>query len=61
MVFSQAFQACILPAVVAPIFFLINRESLMGKHRAKLQTNVGIFAVFLFSLVTTWFAITELL
>ncbi|MBD3374702.1 hypothetical protein GF406_06690 [candidate division KSB1 bacterium] len=61
MVFSQAFQACILPAVVLPIFFLVNRESVMGEHRAKLQTNIGIFAVFLFSLLTTWFAITELL
>ena len=29
MVFSQAFQALILPAVAIPIFFLINRRSLM--------------------------------
>ncbi len=61
MVFSQAFQACILPAVAIPILLLINRKKLMGNHKAKLSENIGIWAVVIFSLVTTWFAITELL
>jgi Mn2+/Fe2+ NRAMP family transporter len=60
MVFSQAFQACILPAVVLPIFFLINSETLMGKYRAGFKMNIGLFAVLLFALVTTYLAVAEL-
>lgn len=61
MVFSQAFQAIILPAVAIPVLLLLNRTALMGVHKASLKENIGIWAVVLFSLVTTWFAITELL
>jgi len=61
MVFSQAFQACILPAVAIPILLLINQRKLMGNHKAGLWENIGIWAVVLFSFLTTWFAITELL
>lgn len=61
MVFSMAFQACILPAVAIPIFFLMNRKKLMGSHKAKHIENIGVLAVILFSLLTTWFAITELI
>lgn len=61
MIFSQAFQACILPAVAIPIFILLNRKQLMDTHVAGLKMNLGVVAVILFSLVTTWFAIAELL
>lgn len=61
MIFSQAFQACILPAVAIPILLLINRKKLMAGHMATLRENIGIWAVILFSFITTWFAITELL
>lgn len=61
MVFSQAFQAIILPAVAIPILLLINRKKLMGNNKAGLRENIGILAVVLFSFMTTWFAITELL
>tara|TARA_R110002050_G_scaffold91784_6_gene192545 strand:+ start:39786 stop:41027 length:1242 start_codon:yes stop_codon:yes gene_type:complete len=61
MIFSQAFQACILPAVAIPIFVLINREKVMDNYKATLKDNVGITAVVLFSLLTTYFAIVELL
>ncbi len=60
MVFSQAFQAVILPAVAIPILLLINRQKLMGKNKATLRENIGIWAVILFSFMTSWFAITEL-
>ena len=60
MVFSQAFQAVILPAVAIPILLLMNRSSLMGSHKANLKENIGVWAVILFSFMTTWFAITEL-
>ncbi|RAJ06148.1 Nramp family divalent metal transporter [Arenibacter echinorum] len=59
MVFSQAFQACILPAVAVPMFILINKQKLMGSNKASTKLNIGLVAVILFSLLTTWFAITE--
>jgi Mn2+/Fe2+ NRAMP family transporter len=61
MVFSQAFQACILPAVVVPILILINSKKVMGKDQAGAKMNAGLLAALLFSIVTTYFAITELL
>lgn len=60
MVFSQAFQAVILPAVAIPVFILMNRGKLMNGHTANWKENTGVFLVILFSLVTTYFAITEL-
>ncbi|MBN1465271.1 Nramp family divalent metal transporter [candidate division KSB1 bacterium] len=60
MIFSQAFQACILPAVAIPIFFLINDKSLMREHKATWAMNGGLAAVVLFSLLTTYFALLEL-
>ncbi len=59
MVFSQAFQACILPAVAIPIFILINKKTLMNQYTAKMKWNIGIVAVILFSLLTTWFAVAD--
>ncbi len=61
MVFSQAFQACILPAVAIPIFILINKKKLMNQYTAKMRWNIGIVAVILFSLLTSWFAIADFL
>jgi manganese transport protein len=61
MIFSQAFQALILPAVTLPILILINKKSLMGTHVATPAMNVGIVCVFLFGLLTSYFAIAELL
>ena len=61
MIFSQAFQACILPAVAIPIFILINRQNIMKEHKASNTMNLGIAAVILFSLITSWLAIAEFL
>ena len=60
MVFSQAFQSCILPAVAIPILILLNRKSLMGAHIASTKDNIWIVAVIIFSLFTTYYAIAEL-
>ena len=60
MVFSQAFQACILPAVAIPVFILINRSKIMQEHKATTNMNIGLIAVILFSFITTYFAIAEL-
>jgi len=59
MIFSQAFQACILPAVVVPVFILINQKKIMGANKADAKMNIGITAVLLFSLITTYFALAD--
>ena len=61
MIFSQAFQAVILPAVAIPVFVLLNRKNLMNIYIASWKMNLGVIAVILFSLLTSWFAISELL
>lgn len=60
MIFSQAFQACILPAVAIPIFILLNRKNLMMEHTADIKTNIGLIAVIIFSMITSYFAIADL-
>ncbi len=59
MVLSQAFQACILPAVAIPVFLLINNQKLMKGFKAGVWMNAGLLAVILFSLITTWFALLD--
>ena len=59
MVFSQAFQALILPAVAIPIFILINRKPLMKEYTAGRMMNIGLIAVILYSLLTSYFAIAD--
>jgi len=61
MVFSQAFQALILPAVAIPVFIMINRRSLMNEYIAGRMMNIGLAGVILFSLVTAYFAIIDFL
>jgi manganese transport protein len=60
MIFSQAFQACILPAVSIPVFILLNRKSIMKDIKVSLGMNIGLICAILFSLITTYFAISEL-
>jgi Mn2+/Fe2+ NRAMP family transporter len=60
MIFSQAFQACILPAVAIPIYVIIVNKKIMGEHVAGWKMRAGLIAVILFSLFTTWLAIAEL-
>jgi Mn2+/Fe2+ NRAMP family transporter len=60
MVFSQAFQACILPAVAIPVYFLLKDNNLMKDHKLSLKFNIGLIAVILFSLLTTYFAVIDL-
>jgi Mn2+/Fe2+ NRAMP family transporter len=60
MIFSQAFQACILPAVAIPIVILINRTGIMKDHKATVWMNAALIAVIVFSLIMTYFAVIEL-
>jgi Mn2+/Fe2+ NRAMP family transporter len=57
MVFSQAFQAAILPAVAIPVFYFVNRKDIMQANRASTRMNIGLVAVIVFSIVTTYIAI----
>ena len=59
MVFSQAFQALILPAVAIPIFILINRKSLMKEYVAGKMMNIGLIIIILYSFLTSYFAIAD--
>ena len=61
MIFSQAFQAFILPAVTVPVLYLINQRSLMKEHTASLKMNIGIVCVLLFGIITSYFAVIELI
>ncbi|TXF90378.1 divalent metal cation transporter [Neolewinella aurantiaca] len=53
MIASQAFNAVILPATVAGIFYLGNRKDLMGVHKNSTATNVILFLILLFSIFTS--------
>lgn len=61
MIFSQAFQACILPAVAIPIFLIMNKKRTMQGYMANLWENLGVGLVILFAFITSYFAIIELL
>jgi len=60
MVFSQAFQACILPAIAIPVYFLLSNDQLMKGNMMKKSFRIGLIAVIIFSLITTYFAIIDL-
>lgn len=60
MIFSQAFQALILPAVAIPVFILVNNERVMGKYKAGPWMNAGLIAVILFAFITSYFALVDL-
>ncbi len=59
MVFSQAFQALILPAVAIPIFILINRKALMKEYVAGTWMNISLVVIIFYSLLTSYFAIAD--
>ena len=61
MILSQAFQAMILPAVAIPVLFLVINKRLMGENKANIYMKAGLYAVIIFSLVTTYFAIVDLI
>ncbi len=61
MIASQAFNVALLPATVACILYLGNRSDLMGEHRHSAIMNIGLAAIFLFSLVTSYMGFQGLL
>ena len=57
MIISQAFNAVILPATVACIIYLTNREDLMGDKKNSWKSNLILLGIFLFSLFTSFIAL----
>lgn len=57
MIISNAFQTTILPIVTLAVIYLVNNRNLMGEHRAGRWLNIGLWATFVFSLVTTYIGI----
>lgn len=54
MVGSQAFGALLLPATVACITYLGNKQALMGEHKFNKTTNIFLLLIFVFSLITSY-------
>lgn len=61
MIFSQAFQAAILPAVAIPVMILLNKKNIMKNDKASPIMNIGLIAVIIFAFITTYFAIIDFL
>jgi len=51
---TQVVSVFILPVVITGIIILINRESLMGNHKAKLFLNAALCAALVFSLLISY-------
>jgi manganese transport protein len=60
MIFSQAFQAFLLPAVVIPMVILINRKRFMKEHTPGAWMNIGLALTLIFALVTASLAVLDL-
>jgi manganese transport protein len=57
MIFSNAFQATILPIVTLAIIALLNSKKIMGEHRSGGWINIGLLATLAFSLVTSYIGV----
>ena len=57
MIASNAFQATILPVITLAIIVLVNRKSIMGRHAAGAWLNAGMWATFVFAVVTAFTAV----
>lgn len=58
---TQIVSTFILPLVIAGIFYLVNRESLMGEHKAGPWLNTGLLAAFVFACIISWTAFTSVM
>jgi len=51
MIASQAFSTLVLPSTVGCIFYLVNKKSLMGEHRADWKINLPLSLIMIFALI----------
>ena len=61
MISSQAFGALLLPATVGCIFYIGNKETLMGTHKFSSTTNVILSMIFIFAIVMSYMSLTGLM
>ena len=57
MITSQALGALVLPATVACILFLGQKESFMGSHKFSKGTNFIVLRILIFSLIMSYTSI----
>ena len=60
-ILSQVFNVFVLPLVIFGIILLINNKKLMGKYKASIFLNIGLYAAFLFSIIISYNGIVALL
>ncbi|MBU2903648.1 Nramp family divalent metal transporter [Arenibacter algicola] len=60
-ILSQVFNVFVLPLVILGIILLINNKKLMGKYKASVFLNIGLYAAFLFSIIISYNGIVALL
>ncbi len=61
MITSQAFGALVLPATVACILFLGQKESLMGSYKFSKGTNFIVLLILIFSLIMSYMSYTSII
>lgn len=57
---TQVFNVFALPLVILSIMVLINRESLMGEHKAGIWLNTGMACALIFALVISYNGVVAL-
>tara|TARA_R110000851_G_scaffold321210_3_gene486458 strand:+ start:1713 stop:2987 length:1275 start_codon:yes stop_codon:yes gene_type:complete len=60
-ILSQVFNVFVLPLVILGVILLINNKKLMGKYKASIFLNIGLYAAFLFSIIISYNGIVALL
>ena len=60
-ILSQVFNVFVLPLVILGFILLINNKKLMGKYKASIFLNIGLYAAFLFSIIISYNGIVALL
>ncbi|MCJ7465534.1 MAG: Nramp family divalent metal transporter [Maribacter sp.] len=61
MITSQAFGALVLPATVACIIFLGQKEFLLGKYKFSNWTNFILILILIFSLIMSYMSYTSII
>ena len=60
-ILSQVFNVFVLPLVIFGIIILLNRESLMGKHKASLLLNVLMTLALVFACIISYTGVIAIL
>ncbi len=53
-ILTQVFNVFVLPLVILGIIILINKEKLMGEHKAGIMLNLGMGMAFIFSCIISY-------